>query len=136
MLKKNDSFKYKIENYITDKDILLREEIIINGKMIKASNRCSGLLSTFFNKLIQDNLSNEETLTLFYLIPKDDRYRLRSGIISFITLYAEEYKIKYNLKEIVLVTCILQDTYLLDIYRYDLVDDIYSHTKQRMDKNA
>jgi len=133
IIQKNDIFKYQINNYI--EEILLREETIRDGKMIKASNRCSGLLSTFFNKLVKDNLLNEQSLTIFYVIPEEDRYRLESGIISFITLYVEEYKIKYDLQEMTIITCIVQDTYLLNVYKYNLVEDIYSHAKQRVDKS-
>ena len=135
IIQKNDIFKYQINNYITEEDILLREETIRDGKMIKASNRCSGLLSTFFNKLVKDNLLAEKSLTLFYVIPEDDRYRLESGIVSFITLYMEDYKIKYSLEEVTIITCMVQETYLLDVYKYNLVEDIYSHVKQRVTKS-
>jgi len=129
---KNDKYKYLISDYITDEDILLREEIIQNGKMIKASNRCPALLSTFFNKIIKDNIIREKSLLIFYFIPEEDRLRLKQGIISFMTLYMPEYKIKYEIKDITIITCIIQDTYLLDIYKYNLVNDIYSHSKKRV----
>lgn len=126
--RKNDTYRYLTSNYISDEDILLREEIIKDEIMTKASNRCSGLLSTLFHKLVKDNLSDEKSLTIFYVIPEDDKERLENGIKSFITLYIEEYKIKYNLDEIVIITCIIQDSYLLNIYKYNLLEDTYIHT--------
>jgi hypothetical protein len=93
------------------------------------------LLSTFFNKLVRDNLLSEKSLTLFYVIPEEDRNRLENGIVSFITLYMEEYKTKYDLQEMTIITCIVQDTYLLNIYKYNLIKDTYIHIKKRVDKN-
>jgi len=132
IISKDNKLKFLTSNYISSNDILLREEIISNNKMIKASNKCSGLLSTLFNKIVKDNLKNEKTLTIFYIIPEDDKDRLENGIKSFITLYIEDYKTKYNLEEITLITCIIQDTYLLNIYKYNLKIDLFTHFIKRI----
>jgi hypothetical protein len=131
----NNTYQYHAHSDFIEENTLLREETFNkdNTKMIKAANRCSGLLSTFFDKLIRNNINNEKNISIFYIIPDDDRDRLKKGINSFFALYCNIYKEKYNLENITIITYQLLNNPLIDCYKYDLINDKYTYDTQRFE---
>jgi hypothetical protein len=131
----NNTYQYHAHSDFIEENTLLREETFNdeNTKMIKAANRCSGLLSTFFDKLIRNNIKDEKDISIFYVIPDDDRDRLKKGINSFFALYKDIYKEKYNLENITIITYQFLEKPLIDCYKYNLVDDKYTYDTQRFE---